>query len=161
VGDVMNLAGSADADGVPTITKATLADGNATIGPIVGFEPSTASSAIYLASGSAGYVYVADDPNLIFEVQCESNANLAATSIGLNAILVETHSGNTTTGLSGQELDTGIGTAPSANASNMLVIVGMKRSPDNSPFEAHGIAEVMISVHKFGRGGGAEGLLGV
>jgi len=161
VGDMMVIAGSADAEGVATVTKATLAVTNQCIGPIVAFEPTTAASGIYMASGAAGYLYIADDPNLVFEVQCESANNLAATSIGLNAILVQTHAGVAATGLSGEELDTGVGTAPATTNTMMLHIIGMRRSPDNDPFEAHGIAEVIIAMHMFNAVGDATGILGV
>ena len=161
LGDMMVIAGSADAAGVATVTKATLAVTNQAIGPIVAVEPITSASTVYVESGTARYIYIADDPNLIFEVQCETANNLAATSIGLNAILVETHSGSTVTGLSGQELDTGIGTAPATTNTMMLHIMGMRRSPDNDPFTAHGIAEVIIAMHMFNAVGDATGILGV
>lgn len=148
IGDPMDLAGSADSDGVPTVSKATLADGNYTIGPIVAVEPETEASTVYVASGDNRYVWVADDPNLIFEIQADSQGTIAASEIGLNAIMIETHSGSTTTGLSGIELDTTTD-APATDASNMLLIIGGSRRVDNDFDAQHGIIEVMISAHRF------------
>ena len=79
VGALVKLAGSADADGVPTVTTIT-ATGSLTIGPVVAVEPVSSDSLIYRAASTARYVYVADDPNLVFEAQCAGT--LTATMIG-------------------------------------------------------------------------------
>lgn len=79
IGALVKLAGSADADGVPTVTTIT-ATGSLTIGPVVAVEPVSSDSLIYRAASTARYVYVADDPNLVFEAQCAGT--LTATMIG-------------------------------------------------------------------------------
>lgn len=105
---------------LPEINKATAGDGNALTGVIVGFgvdnnlldTPSNPAS-------TERIVWLADDPDLVFLVQDDASAILDATSVGLNANLVFTHAGSTTTSRSGVELDA---TTPSADASNQLTI---------------------------------------
>lgn len=148
IGDLVNLAGTAQADdGTPDVTRATLADGNYTIGPVVAVEPETNASLVYRAASTKRYVYVADDPNLIFHVQAEGTPT--TTMSGLNAIGIDTHSGSTVTGLSGTELDMGTGTAPAADSSYMFFILGGAKIQDNDWDAEHGILEVIISMHRF------------
>ena len=100
VGDPVVLAGSADSNGIPTITLATAGTGNAVLGPIV--SPAGASlygapfgvpadiPVVIPATKSRNYyVLVCDDPNVIFEIQEDSiGANLAADDVGTNVNLV-------------------------------------------------------------------------
>lgn len=98
VGDVVKLAGSADANGIATVDLAAASD--VPVGIVVGvmhskFEPagkmtsgSTAldSSAVLpkIAAAGAAYVLVADSPDLVCEVEA-GNGTPAAVDIGLNA----------------------------------------------------------------------------
>jgi hypothetical protein len=93
------------------------------------------------------YVYVADDPNLIFHVQAEGTPTV--TMSGLNAIGIDTHSGSTVTGMSGTELDMGTGTNPGADSSYMFFILGGAKKEDNDPDAEHGVLEVIISLHRY------------
>lgn len=104
VGDFVKSAGSADAGGVPTVTQA--AAGNTLLGSIVGIEPNPSNlSATYRAASTAVYVMVADDPNIIFEIQEDSvGGALTATNVGNNGDIV-VGSINTSTGASGMQLD--------------------------------------------------------
>lgn len=103
IGDPVKLAGSADARGVPTVAKASST--NNIVGVVVGVEPVTADSTRYRAASTARYVFVADDPELLFEIQEDSvGGALAATSVGLNAKFVD-GGGSTVTGFSGLEID--------------------------------------------------------
>ena len=112
-GDLVTLAGSADATGIyPTVVQGAIND--QFIGVIVGFsntpqmtvDTSDLSRAYRLAS-TALYVAVCDDPDVIYEVQEDSvDGNLAATDVGqvFDPIV---GSGNTSSGASGMELDSG------------------------------------------------------
>ena len=148
IGDPVVLKGSADTTGkFPTVDKSTLAATNYTIGPIVSFEPDpTGLEAIYMASGGSGYVYVADDPNLIFEIQMDSASTLIAADIGSNGIMVETHAGSTITGLSGIEADES--SFSGADATEMLLLLGVVDRPDNE-LGLHCKVKVLISMHMF------------
>lgn len=106
IGDPVQIAGSADADGVPTVTRATAAGGNYIYGVVVSVEPTTSASYPYRAASTAAYVHVASDPDLMFKIQEDSDGGaLAATDVQLNADLVA-GSGSTATGKSAFELDT-------------------------------------------------------
>ena len=103
IGDLVKLAGSADARGVPTVTLA--ASTNVVVGAVVGVEPVTAASTRHRAAATARYVYVADDPELLFEIQEDSvGGALAATNVGQNCNVVVA-AGSNTTGFSATELD--------------------------------------------------------
>lgn len=130
VGGLVKLAGSADSDGVPSVTG-NVSTGDAVVGVVTSVEAVTADSDIYRAASTERYVYVADDPNLLFEVQEDSTGGaLAATDVGSVADLTGFTSGSTSTGLSSIEIDSSTATA-SGDGSEDVVIVRMARKPDN------------------------------
>lgn len=100
IGDPVASAGSADANGVPSVTLATAGAGNAIRGVIVtaggtsnpGFyaDPANLGTIVIPATKTQGYyVGVVDDPNVIFEVQEDSvGGSLAATDVGSNVDLI-------------------------------------------------------------------------
>jgi hypothetical protein len=149
---------------LPEINKATLGDSSSdaerVYGVIVGFAPSSSTLDLkWNTASTARVVYVADDPDLLFEIQ--ANGAIPAASIGLNAIMIADHSGSTVTGLSGIELDT-TGTAPAADASYQLLIRGAVNREDNDTTITHAKVLVQISVHGWMQGGdtNAIGTLG-
>lgn len=126
VGDFVKSHGSADSNGVPTVIQAAATD---TIrGVIVHFIPNPdALGTNYRLASTARYCVVADDPQTVFEIQEDADGGaLAATDVGLNADIV-VGSGNTTTGLSGMELDT----SDKKSATAQLRILGFVQRPDN------------------------------
>lgn len=127
VGDPVIIAGGADADGVPTVTRATAGSAGRITGVVVGIVNDANNEVRYRAASTACYVLVADDPNLLFEIQDDSvGGNLAAADIGLNADLVS-GTGSTVTGLSGFELDT---STKATTATLQLRIEGLVQRPD-------------------------------
>lgn len=103
VGDLVKLAGSSDSRGIPSVTKASST--NAVVGVVVAVMPVTRDSTVYREASVERYVMVADDPNILFEVQEDSvGGAMAAADVGLNANWID-GGGSTTTGLSGIELD--------------------------------------------------------
>jgi len=159
IGDPVDLVGTTDATGkYPTISKPTLADGNYTIGPIVGFQETPAASLerIYSPASTLAYAWVADDPQLIFSCQVDSAGTIGIADFGLNGILIETHSGDTSTGLSGLEFDEDSATA---DASNMLMLLKLVDREDNE-LALHADVEVLISMHRLGFSGSTDGRLG-
>jgi hypothetical protein len=126
VGDAVKSAGSADADGIPTVAQA--AAGDAIRGVVVGVIPVTSSSTIYREASTSRYVLVADSPDILFEIQEDSGGGaLAATDVGNNADIV-VGSGSTTTGTSGMELDSSTKNTTSAQ----LRIVELIQTADNA-----------------------------
>lgn len=115
---------------LPAITAATVGSGNRITGVIVGFaaSPNLGLNYTYNPASTERVAYVVDDPSVLFEIQADGA--IAATSIGLNAVLIATHSGSTVTGLSGMELDT-TSAAPATTAAFQLNIVEYSTSPEN------------------------------
>lgn len=138
---------------LPEIAKATAGDGNAITGAIIGFETLvTDLTKAHNPASTARVALVADDPYQIFEIQADGA--IAAVDIGLNANLIYTHSGSTTYGLSGVELDT-TSDAPAADASNQLLILGLAPRPDN---EIGANAKVLVRINQHTEAPGALGI---
>lgn len=130
IGDPVILAGSADAGlTAAAVTRATAAGGNRITGVVVGFRPSDSIIANgYRLASTEAYVLVADDPELLFEIQEDSvGGALAAADIGLNADLVA-GTGNTFTKRSGFQLDT---STKATTATLQLRIAGIVNRADN------------------------------
>ena len=126
------------------VTRSTVGDANAISGVVVGFQDTDRSDTVYRAASTERVVYVADHPDQLFEIQADGT--LTADSVGLNAVLIATHSGDTSYGLSGIELDT-TSDAPAADTSNQLTIMHLKRAVDNDLASANSIAIVRINNH--------------
>lgn len=128
IGDPVIIAGSADADGVPTATIATAAGGARATGAIVGFEPSATIIANgYRVASTAEYILVAEGPDLVFECQEDAiGGALAAVDVGLNADMIA-GSGSRITG-SGWQLDT---STKATTNTLQLRILGFSQRPDN------------------------------
>jgi len=143
IGSPVKLAGSADADGIATVTAASST--NAVVGVVVGVLPVTAESTMYREASSARYVFVADDPNQLFEVQEVSGGTaLAATAVGLNANWTGS-SGSTVTALSDIELDN---STEATTATLDFQIMGLARHSDNAIGE-HAKWLVRLNNHQF------------
>lgn len=140
------------------INKASAGDDNPIVGVIVGFgaNPSNLEQKHNPAS-TERIALIADDPDLIFEVQDDGGGALAETNVGMNAVLIFTHSGSTYTGLSGAEMDGGTSTAPAADASYQLLIRRLVNRADNELAD-NAKWEVMISRHQYRA---ADGILGL
>lgn len=135
IGDPVALSGTGSAEGVPGVVRATAGAGSSAgdgpLGVVVGFENLTSDnlSKTYRPSGVAGYVLVADSPNLLYEIQEDSDsATLAVTDIGLNANFI-IGAGNTLTGTSAVELDSN---TAAVTATLDCRIIGLVQRPDNA-----------------------------
>ena len=149
--------GTFDIGELANIESATVGDGNRITGVIVGFAPLPNDlDKQYNPASTARVALVCDDPDVIFEIQADGA--IPAASMGLNAVLIATHSGDTATGLSGMELDT-TSDAPAADASNQLLILNAARRADNDTTLAHAKVEVMINQHTQNQG--TVGTLGI
>lgn len=144
VGDPVVLAGSADSGGyAPTVTVATAAANNKVLGPIVAFEPDYDDlTKTYCASGTSRYCYVADNPDLVFEVREDSDTDpVDADDVGNIGILVS-GTGSTSTGLSGYRFDS---TSP-GTANGQYRILGIKNVVDNVLDATDGNAVLLVSI---------------
>lgn len=162
IGDPVISGGSADANGVPNIVIG--ATTGALRGVIVGLgisegliaNPSNLNLTYRPASDPAvWYAMVVDDPNVIFEVQEESNGTqIAATEIGLNTI---SKSGTGNGYVSGWMIPSVTGATPATTATLQLKLLGLKRVFGNG-FGAYAKHLVQINVHELAHGTGATGV---
>lgn len=152
VGDCVKIAGTADANGRRGVTKAAV--GDAICGTVVEVYPNFANlnTPQYRAASVAQYVWVADDPNTIFEVQI--SGTIATTDVGLNANFADA-GGNTQTGISGETLD---GTTKATTATLTFKILDFDVTPDNDPTLANAKVYVKINNHQLASGTGTLGV---
>jgi hypothetical protein len=160
VGDIVSLGPTADADGTAGAIQATAS--SAPLGPIVWMEPNPNDlmqnyrpASQNIASQAAGrWVYVADSPDLVMEVQEDAvGGALALASVGLNAQPI-VGAGSTTTGQSGMQLDT---STAAVTATHTLRILGFIQRPDNEVGVANAKVKVGFNVHQYG----SVGVLGI
>ena len=151
LGDPVQIAGSSDADGIATVTRATAAGGNYVLGAVVGVDPVEGAGAggrdstTYRVASTARYVWVADDPDIVFEIQEDGvGGALAAANVGQNVDLVS-GSGSTITGLSGFQADSS--TAATTNTLQMRIL-GFAQKIGNEPGNANAKIEVVFNLHQ-------------
>lgn len=109
-GDPVIVDGSSDSTGmIASVTKATAGSNGYTTGVVAYFDHQTTTDLDYRAASTARYVYVYDDPDMLFEIQADGTnavtdvSNTVDFSFGLG--------GNTATALSGAVLvSTNVGT---------------------------------------------------
>lgn len=149
-GGLVKLAGSADADGIPTVTG-NVSTGDGVIGVIVSVVPDTADSLKYRADDTARYVLVADDPDLIFQCQEDGAADADAilqTEVGMTADLTGITSGDTTYGRSTTEISssTATSTYTPGTTDTDVEIVRLAQIPGNE-IGAFAVWEVRLLNH--------------
>lgn len=151
IGDPVTLAGGADARGIASIVLAT--PGAQLLGAIVGMggltyggmsaDPRNLNTTVIPATKSTGYyVLVADDPNIIFEVQeIGTGTALTAAEVGLNVNLAAAAN---TGFLSGWVMTN---TTEATTATLDVKILGLsQRNPENS-YGAFAVWNVLINNH--------------
>lgn len=154
LGDPVVMAGAANTTEVqgyapgtlPTVTVALDGDGDPKLGVCVGVLPSTSSSLTYRETSTDRVILVADDPNLIFQVQCDGAGTAwAGTDSGsYGSLLVGT--ANTFTGRSAWTADT-TDVPDNNDPSNELLIIRLAPLPNNA-IGQYAIWEVMINNHQ-------------
>lgn len=147
IGSVVKLTGGADADGIPVVTS-NVSTADAVVGVVVGVVPTTSSSTIYRENSTSRYVLVADDPNLVFEVQEDSTGGaLAATAAGGTCTLSSFTSGSTTTGLSATELDSSL-LSETSDTNDDVRIIRLAQRPNNA-VGTNAVWEVRLNIHQY------------
>jgi hypothetical protein len=146
IGDPVTLSGTSQTiNGLVYADVDQAATGNIIAGVVVGVLPTNRESTIYRAASTQRILLVADDPNLVFEIQEVSGGTaLAANDIGLNADFV-VGTGNTANGMSGVELNNA---TEAATATLDLLITGFVNRADNEIGE-HAKWLVRIGRHQF------------
>lgn len=151
-GDVVEADGTGNADGYPTVGRAEAAD--VIQGVVVGWEinPDTLENNYHTASTTYA-VFIADDPDLIFEAQSD-DATLTTAAIGLNVDFVVA-AGDTDTGASNMEID---GDTSATTATLPFKIIQFVDREDNDIASANHRLLVTANNHKFKAGTGTVGL---
>lgn len=138
IGDPVMLAGSADSNGIPTITLATAGTSNMVLGCIVSGAgalnygsaygvPQDSPIVIPATKTRNYYVLVADDPNTLFEIQEDSDGGaIAVGDISLNYNLA---SGTNNGYVSGWQLDS---SSKASTATLQLKIIQLAPRQDNA-----------------------------
>ena len=157
IGDPVTLSGNGDSNGVPAVTLATAGATNVVLGSVLGSggvtmggaytDPANINSTIIPATKTKGYyILVADDPNILFEVQ-EGGAGAALTSasIGLNVNLL---AGANSGFLSGWTFDN---TTAAVGATLQMQLLGLVLKPNNA-FGQYAKWLVRINNHQYAAG---------
>ena len=155
IGDVVQFATGSDTNGVTYVTKYVPATGTP-VGVIVGIrvaDPSVSLQGIdlhlsqnYLPLNSGPrYVYVVDDPNVIFAVQCDSTA-ITSANLHQNATLTVT-ANQTTLSPSSPQSNT-VATGFSVSATDPLLVLGTVQIPGNL-IGAYALLLVKWNKHQF------------
>lgn len=144
VGDAVKMAGSGDADGVPTVNRA--AAGNLIAGVIVSFEADSNDLSLkHRLASTDRYCNVVMAPDVVFEIKEDSvGGALAADDIGLNADIIYTVAGSTVNGRSGMELDS----SDKKTGVAQLRILRLVPRGDNAIGD-DAVWEVLINEHEF------------
>ena len=156
IGDPVDISGGADGNGVQGVVLATAGNNSAAnkaVGAIVGtrgtkygsgmVDPSGLDTIIIPATKTKNYyVMVADDPEIVFEIQEGGTGTaLAATEVGLN---VDLASGTNNGYVSGWVIDNA---ATSTSANYQLKLLGLSQRADNA-FGAYAKWLVTINNHR-------------
>lgn len=164
IGDPVISGGASDANGIPNIVLG--ATTGALRGVIVGLGLTPELTPNYnnlnitykpASDPNVWYALVVDDPNVLFEVQEESNGTqLASAQVGLNTIS-KTGTGNGY--VSGWQLPSATGATPNTTATLQLRLFGLAQYPaGTNVFGAYAKWLVQINVHELGHGTGAAGV---
>ena len=123
VGDAVIVSGTANADGVASITRANGGSGTAITGTIAGFAPDISSLELKGRTAStARLAQIMTDPDAVYEL--EIGSALAITDVEANFLLTPT--APTTNGsLVRSAMVSGV-----ANATGPLRLIGLKKDPD-------------------------------
>lgn len=154
-GDPVALVGTSNATAIQgyeigmleQVKLATAGDSENMVGVCVSVLPVTNQSLTYRADSTDRIIMVADDPNLIFQVQLDDDGDSTNWAVTVSGSYANLASGtaSTTYGQSVWELDGS--DVPAADYSNQVYLRGLAKIPGNvvGPFS---IWEVMINLHE-------------
>lgn len=167
IGDPVALLGvestqDCDANGIPGVLKVSTSGITLWLGPVVGIEPVNAGGITNIGSALSleqvyipatkthdYYVYVADDPNLIFEIQGDATAtNQVAAKATYNADITVAvpASGNQ----SATVLQSGTIAAPGATLALKLLGLSQRQFAGKNSFGAYAVWRCKINNHQYG-----------
>jgi len=173
IGDIVQATNTVDANGVPGVTgfaAGTVSSNLFLLGPIVGVQVAPIGSGAGNPQGQnvnlnvmsvpatktyAYYVWVADDPNLVFEIQCNNTSALtAATTVNYNVAFVQAAPATTYGPVSGTvALNT-----PATTQGLPLKIIGLPQRVNVTPFGAYCPLLVRFNTHFLSQPTGVTGV---
>ena len=153
IGDVVQSAGGSDANGIPYIIKIPVASASSfvPVGVVVGISVADAGVSLvgttlsletpYIVSGTrtaVRYVYVADDPNLLFEASAGTTAtNITLAKMRYNAGIASNYSGADQTYAISQNTYL----APSSPYSNIIISSATVNTTNTLPIQMLGLSQ--------------------
>lgn len=158
IGDpVMLISNSSDGNGIQNVQIATAGGGSQVLGAFMGISNNAGQTTIpllqsqtpYLNSGQAAYVYVSDDPFLLYWIQ--ENGAMVSGANGRNADLVA-GSGSTITSFSGWQLN-----SASLNTTSTLqlrIIEFLQESDNAIGTNGKWLVKINDGIHPFTTGTG-------
>lgn len=130
---------------LPTCTVALDGTGDPITGVCVAVLPVTRDSLIYRETSTDRVILVADDPQLIFEVQEDAGGTaLAGADVG-QFVCLKVGTANTNTGRSTWTIDTA--TSPATTAAFQCILQRLAPLPNNA-IGTYGVWEVVINNHQ-------------
>jgi len=142
-GDPVARFQGSDARGIPNIKTALAGGGESFTGAVVGIKPFPNDLTLkYIPANTEGYVYVADDTDLVFTIRDNGAGTIGSAIVGRNADLA-IGVGNPDTGWSGVTFD---GATIGDAATLQLKILRLYDAEGNEPAN-YGIWEVAINLH--------------
>jgi hypothetical protein len=154
VGDpVIHVTDASDANGIPTVARATAGSGAYMVGVMVGVvaagDPPVAVTrdlTVYHPASTLGYIMVATDPDLLFEAQEDSVGGVMTVgAAGRNADFI-VGTGSTVTGYSGCMIDSN---TLNTTATLQFRIVAPVERADNDPTLDYAKWLVSINLHSY------------
>lgn len=141
-GEPVTITGTADADGIPIVTRTTAGDGNAISGIVeeVAYDPDNLGDN-YRAASTARKLFVNTDPNTRYIARV--TGAFAVTDVGSN-VNINYGTANTTWGRSGATLD--MSTAGTGATKQFRVLRFLGRFSDNE-IGSYALIEVKINNH--------------
>lgn len=146
---ISNVAAEADATArYPTIYKSAGTDGIIVLGAIVSFDPDpTDLTKQYRPALKERIAHCCIDPSVVYEIRGDGGGTPLDTWVWMNANMIATTTGDTTTGLSGMQLDEGTTDGPEVNQTNPLLIVGASTRPDETRLAVNTLWEVLLNTY--------------
>jgi hypothetical protein len=146
IGDFVKLAGTGQTINGRVLQDVTrAATGDVIAGVVIGVKPATQDSTVYRAASTLREVYVADDPDLIFEIQEGSSGTaLTANDVGLNIDFV-VGAGSTVTGRSGTQVNNA--TEATTNTLDLHLVTPVPREDNAIGYSCKWL--VTINRHQF------------
>lgn len=152
IGDpILISATQAEADATaryPTIQKSAGTNGIIVLGAIVSFDPNPLDlTKQYRPASTERIAHCCIDPSVVYEIRGDGGGTPVDYWIWMNANMIATTAGDTTTGLSGMQLDEGTTDGPDADQSNPLLIVAASTRDDETRLGDNTLWEVVLNTY--------------